>query len=249
MTDETTPPIDEKLRAHELLKGARELKEKYSLLSEEMFRARSKMTAEIQIEQGREGEIDPRYGYPIGSRRLKIEKLHHKLREKYHALRDEVSKKFKESLRKIIEESEKFPSLERVDWLIEHGYLELLGSSYMEKENLQKSPLGMIVNQETLEIFDVSDHENMLNASGSVFRNDSDPVLSTILSDGVYKLNVPGNTRRERKKSRHRADIYGRRLQKHVYEKYLSQAVGKPITIEEYEREFGFLSGKGEVTK
>lgn len=197
------------------------------------------MTTQTQ-EQGREEKIDYFYGQPIGSRRLAIEKLHDKLQKKYFALCDKLHKKYHGSFDKIV------PS-DTLKGLAQQGYFELLHNSNVEHKNLDESPLGRIVHQEVGEIFDRSDQENMLEASDSIFRNDSDPVLSTILHDCVYELNVPGHTRRERKKVRHRRDIFGRRLQKHVYERYLSEAVGKPITVEEYEREFGFLSDKSET--
>lgn len=198
-------------------------------------------------EQGTERAIDLFYGQPIGSRRLEIQKLHYKLHQKYFGLFDEIYKKYKGSFRKINEGCEEIATKDRWKWLCEQGYFELLHNSHIEYENLRKSPLGRIVSRETGEIFDRSDHENMLTASNNLFRIGSDPVLSTVLNDGVYKPNVLGNTKRERKKARHREDIYARRLQKHVYQRYLSEVVGKPITTEEYEREYGFLSDKGET--
>jgi hypothetical protein len=167
-------------------------------------------------EQERKGEIDSFYGQPIGSRRLEIEKLRHKLFEKLLGLFNEIHDRYKD-----------------------------------EHVRVEQSPLGRIVYDldHTHNLFDRSDHENMLDASDSLFRNDSDPVLSTVLDESVYKLDTPGHTKRERKRARHRLDIFRRRLQKHVYERYLSEAVGKPITVEEYEREFGFLSGVNENSK
>ena len=115
------------------------------------------------------------------------------------------------------------------------------GFELMDKVlELDRTPLARLSMYYSHELFEDSDHENMLDATDSIFRLDSDPVLSTVLDESVY--NLPSKpTRREKKKRRHRQDIYLRRLQKHVYERYLSEAVGRPITIEDYEREFGFL--------
>jgi len=190
---------------------------------------------------GREGEIDPFYGQPMGSRRLEIKKIYSKLLEKKHALANNIHNKYKESFEAIKVD----PELEIPNYIRElkqQEYFELLSLSQGEYNQLEESPLAQILKNDFFELCDRNDHENMLDATDSIFRNDSDPVLSSILDKSVYKLNVLGNIKRERKKARHRSEIYGRRLQKHVYEKYLSQVVGKPITIEQYEKEFGFLS-------
>ena len=202
------------------------------------------MTNETQIQE-REERIDPSYGHPIGSRRLEIEKLHHKLYQKYFTLCDEINKKYKGAF-EAININHKLSVSDYIRQLNNHGYFDLLSLSQGERRQLDGSALGRIVSNEPSKIFDISNHENMLDASDSIFRNDDDPVLSTVLNDDVHKLNVPGNIKRERKKARHRSDVYSRRLQKHVYERYLSEAVGKPITVEEYEREFGFLSEGGQ---
>ena len=209
------------------------------------MRRNNKMTNETQ-EQGREGEIDPFYGQSISPRILEIQKLRFKLHGKKHVLVHEIHDKHKDQYKEISEKCEGLDTLNHLRTLEKNKYFDLLSLSQGEYSQVDESPLGRILFNDFSELYDRSDHENMLDASDSLFRNDSDPVLTTVLDESVYELNVPGNTRRERKKGRHRSDIYRRRLQKHVYERYLSEAVGKPITVEEYEREFGFLSGVNE---
>jgi hypothetical protein len=191
-------------------------------------------------EKGRVGTIDPFYGQPIGSRRLEIQKLHYKLHNKHHKLCMGIHKKYERSFERINGRCREIAPQDALRWLFEQGYFDLLAKSGAELEILRESPLGRIVYIEPGEIFDRSDHENMLDASDGLFRLDSDPVIERVLTDDIYEKGL-------RKRQRHRADIYGRRLQKHVYERYLSEAVGRPITVEEYEREFGFLSDKGEA--
>jgi len=193
-------------------------------------------------EQGREGEIDPFYGQPIGSRRLEIQKLRSKLHKKKHALIDEIYDKYKDQFKAIREKCEGLDLLSHLRTLEKEKYFDLLSLSQGEYNQIDESPLSRILFTDTFELYDRSDHENMLRATNWLFRSDSDPVLKNVLDHSVYGPNAPRHTKRERKKARHRADIYGRRLQKHVYERYLSEAVGKPITVEEYEKEFGFLS-------
>lgn len=190
----------------------------------------------------REGNIDQFYRQPIGSRRLKILKLRSKLREKKSKLSKKIYYKYKESF-DAINVNHELDISNFIRQLNKQGYFDLLSRSQSECNRLDKSPLTRILYNDFSELYGRSNHKNMLDASNSIFRNDSDPVLSTVLNDEIYKLNVPGNTRRERKKARHKSDIYRRRLEKHVYERYLSEAVGRHTTVEEYEKEFEFLSG------
>jgi hypothetical protein len=192
------------------------------------------MTKETQ-----EQLIDPLYGFSIGSRRWEISRLYYKLKHRHHISCMAIHKKYERDFKKINRKCKGLTPWRTLRCLAKEGYFDLLDLVEGELKVLRESSLGIVTDNDLHNIFDTTDHKNMLNASDGLWRIDSDPVIANVLTDSIYD----NRSKNSLKKQKDRQGIYnGRRMKKEVYEGYLSEAVGKPITIEQYEREFGFLS-------
>tara|TARA_Y100000310_G_C20670177_1_gene809812 strand:- start:1415 stop:1864 length:450 start_codon:yes stop_codon:yes gene_type:complete len=126
---------------------------------------------------------------------------------------------------------------EKLDRMHESIRKEYEGGEIVNKAlELDRTPLAQQIHYKDIRFFSKSDHENMLDARENNWTLGPDPVLKNVLN-GDYDENT--------RKGRDENDLYERFMSKAVYEAYLSEVVGRQITIERYEGECGFLSNNG----